>query len=335
MERMISRTTSLDPSKLMNINRRVNFELESVDENVNDTSRYTKQQSFDLPSSAEYFKQKQRQKRQQKKQQQQQPRLQRQSKLKTHSEIIDEVEEDNETSSSTPPRDEQQVTSTIEEHGTPAKIEKGGRKNSSSKKQKGRKTHSEIVDDVEEEQNATTSTTNQNEEEEEEEEVEENIAAYYEENNEDSDDEYEDDYDNVGSPVDPDLEVLNRAPANINFEYKSFIRLRNIIYLALLLRKNPSLRKYRFHYLQEMKRREAAMKSRVQSSSELFNEKFEKLKQKLNWRNFNLFKSSSTGTSSTDTSQPPNGDDDFPSTPTDNGNNEPLVRPSRVRTSSL
>ena len=193
------------------------------------------------------------------------------------------------TSSSTPPRDEQQVSSTIEEHGTPAKIEKGGRKNSSSKKQKGRKTHSEIVDDVEEEQNATTSTTNQNVEEEEEE-VEENIAAYYEENNEDSDDEYEDDYDNVGSPVDPDLEVLNRAPANINFEYKSFLRLRNIIYLALLLRKNPSLRKYRFHYLQEMKRREAAMKSRVQSSSELFNEKFEKLKQKLNWRNFNLFK---------------------------------------------
>ena len=333
---MISRTTSLDPSKLMNVNRRVNFELESIDENVNDTSRYTKQQSFDLPSSSEYFKQKQRQKRQQKKQQQQ-PRLQRQSKLKTHSEIIDEVEEDNETSSSTPPRDEQQVSSTLEEHGTPAKIEKGGRKNSSSKKQKGRKTHSEIVDDIEEEQNATTSTTNQIEEEVEKvEEVEEDIAAYYEENNEDSDDEYEDDYENVGSPVDPnDLEVLNRAPANINFEYKSFLRLRNIIYLALLLRKNPSLRKYRFHYLQEMKRREAAMKSRVQSSGELFNEKFEKLKQKLNWRNFNLFKSSSTGTSSTDTSQPPNVDDDFPSTPTDNGNNEPLVRSSRVRTSSL
>ena len=153
-------------------------------------------------------------------------------------------------------------------------------------------------------------------------------------------------------------EPARTSGRNENFEYKSFLRLRNIIFLALMLRKNPSLRKYRFHYLVEAKKREEARRSRVQSSNELFNEMFsqrlEKFKQKISWRNLSIFRGgSSSGTSSTNTNNPDDLDNDttFQAGPTNNGNNETarradnnnnnsepspiIVRSSRVRTSSL
>lgn len=189
-----------------------------------------------------------------------------------------------------------------------------------------RKTKSELIDDEDENINDINQYEDQIDEEEEE---EDEILEEEEEERK---------------------EPARTSGRNENFEYKSFLRLRNIIYLALMLRKNPSLRKYRFHYLVEVKKREEARRSRVQSSNELFNEMFsqrlEKFKQKISWRNLSIFRGgSSSGTSSTNTNNP-DDDDTFQAgpSPRTTGNNEPradpepsptIVRSSRVRTSSL
>lgn len=47
---------------------------------------------------------------------------------------------------------------------------------------------------------------------------------------------------------------------NMDFKYESFLRLRNILYLCLLLEKNPSLRQYRHHYLVALKQKELEAK---------------------------------------------------------------------------
>jgi hypothetical protein len=75
-------------------------------------------------------------------------------------------------------------------------------------------------------------------------------------------------------------------PENESFNYKSFIRLRNLICLCLLLRKNPSLVKYRMHYLMKAKEEEEKLnKYKVQSFSEFYNQtinkNYEKLKKKI------------------------------------------------------
>lgn len=192
------------------------------------------------------------------------------------------------------------------------------------KKAKSKKTNSEIIDDDEEENNYRPNSDRIEEEEEEH--------------------HYEHDYEEEDLPREEPEQLLDRV-RNGNFEYKSFLRLRNIIYLCLLLRKNPSLRKYRYHYLQELRKKEQARKqNRVQSTAELFNEKFEKLKQKLNIKNFGLFqRDNSSGTSSTNTHQDFEDDIDnnvdesnVVSSSNDPSNSEikPFVR-KHVRTSSL
>lgn len=290
IEKTIIRSTSLDPSKLT---RRVNFDLEDVP----DTSRrkFSRNVSIDVPSSTEYYKNKQK--------------SHRKSKLKTQSEIIEEEEED--------------------EHKTHSEM-----LDEDEEMKPKKSTHSEIVDDEDEEASSKIKTHSE-------------LV---------DDDNYENGY--REEEVDEDDDISNKSPVyenekqagkgfgrNEHFEYKSFLRLRNIFYLALLLRKNPSLCKYRYHYLQEVKRREMSKKSRIQSKTELFNEmfneKYEKIKQKINWKNFALFRNSdSGGTSSTDTSNN-NGDDEESIR---SGNNE-ILRPSvnesllnrsgRIRTSSL
>lgn len=70
---------------------------------------------------------------------------------------------------------------------------------------------------------------------------------------------------------------------NDQFKYESFLRLRNIFYLCLLLKKNPTLQTYRYHYLQEVKRRDlASNRSKVESSSNFISMQYERLKIKLN-----------------------------------------------------
>jgi hypothetical protein len=72
--------------------------------------------------------------------------------------------------------------------------------------------------------------------------------------------------------------------SNEQFKYESFLRLRNVFYLCLLLKKNPSLRLYRHHYIEEVKKREkAANRSKVQSKSNFFSERYERLLRKLNF----------------------------------------------------
>ena len=73
---------------------------------------------------------------------------------------------------------------------------------------------------------------------------------------------------------------------NADFNYKSFLRLRNLICLCLLLRKNPSLAKYRMHYLLKVKEEEEKLeKFRVQTFAEFYNQTinkhFETFKRKL------------------------------------------------------
>lgn len=257
-------------------NRRVNFE---------DERRLTRTTSLDVPSTSEYLKNVKKSRRTRSK-----------PKLATHSEVIDEDEDE------TVPR----------------------------------KTKSELIDDDYDE--------NINE-----------INQY--EDQIDEEDEDEDEILEEEEEEEERKEPARTSGRNENFEYKSFLRLRNIIFLALMLRKNPSLRKYRFHYLVEAKKREEARRSRVQSSNELFNEMFsqrlEKFKQKISWRNLSIFRGgSSSGTSSTNTNNPDDDNDNtFQARHSNNGNNERtraadnnsnnpepspiIVRSSRVRTSSL
>jgi hypothetical protein len=68
--------------------------------------------------------------------------------------------------------------------------------------------------------------------------------------------------------------------SNDQFKYESFLRLRNVFYLCLLLKKNPSLRLYRHHYIEEVKKQE----SKVQPKMSFFNDSFERFKRKMNWK---------------------------------------------------
>ena len=76
---------------------------------------------------------------------------------------------------------------------------------------------------------------------------------------------------------------------NLDFKYTSFLRLRNLIFLCLLLRKNPSLKQYRQHYLLQVKKdEEKANKNKPnQSFTEFYEEKlakkFNKLKEKMRY----------------------------------------------------
>lgn len=74
---------------------------------------------------------------------------------------------------------------------------------------------------------------------------------------------------------------------NFKFDYDSFRRLRNIIFLCLLLRKNPLLKKYRNHYLKELKSREAQEKlKQVESKSEFLARSYNTLKNKFDLMRF-------------------------------------------------
>ncbi|CAF0841611.1 unnamed protein product [Brachionus calyciflorus] len=54
-----------------------------------------------------------------------------------------------------------------------------------------------------------------------------------------------------------ELVATDENPENkFHFKYESFLRLRNLIFLSLLLNKNPALRKYRYHYLNRVKQEE-------------------------------------------------------------------------------
>ena len=74
---------------------------------------------------------------------------------------------------------------------------------------------------------------------------------------------------------------------NEAFKYTSFLRLRNLIFLCLMLRKNPSLKRYRLHYLIQVKEEEERLKGlrQRQTAAELIEEKiikkFSKLKHKI------------------------------------------------------
>jgi hypothetical protein len=46
-------------------------------------------------------------------------------------------------------------------------------------------------------------------------------------------------------------QTMRIKKGNEHFKYSSFLRLRNLIFLCLLLKKNPTLRKFRYHYLKE------------------------------------------------------------------------------------
>ena len=87
----------------------------------------------------------------------------------------------------------------------------------------------------------------------------------------------------VPSDSEPTSQHVIKQP-NTNFKYTSFLRLRNMMFLCLLLKKNPSLRKYRQHYLLEMQRRQEIemKKMRNQSFNEFYNERFKKFTNKIN-----------------------------------------------------
>ena len=78
-----------------------------------------------------------------------------------------------------------------------------------------------------------------------------------------------------------------RKKANDSFKYKSFLRLRNMIFLCLLLRKNPSLQRYRLHYLEVVRKeeREKLKEKSNQTAGEFLEEhfvkKFKTLKKKI------------------------------------------------------
>lgn len=50
------------------------------------------------------------------------------------------------------------------------------------------------------------------------------------------------------------LDDVNIKLTNRSFKYEKFLRLRNLLFLCLVLNKNPSLKKYRFHYLESMRK---------------------------------------------------------------------------------
>ena len=93
-------------------------------------------------------------------------------------------------------------------------------------------------------------------------------------------------------------------PGNEQFKYESFLRLRNMLYLCLLLKKNPSIHVYRHHYLEEIKRRDrAANRSKVETSGDFFTERYDKLMKKLNFKMWRDKKTSNNDTATTDTKE--------------------------------
>jgi hypothetical protein len=63
---------------------------------------------------------------------------------------------------------------------------------------------------------------------------------------------------------------------NQDFKFSSFLRLRNLFYLCLLLRRNPSLKKLRYHYLVAETASRRLKQERVESFHEFYNKKLVK-----------------------------------------------------------
>ena len=101
------------------------------------------------------------------------------------------------------------------------------------------------------------------------------------------------DQENQGRKLEKPMRAISKMngslikQANDSFQYKSFLRLRNMIFLCLLLRKNPSLQRYRLHYLELVRKeeREKLKEKSNQSASEFLEEhfvkKFKTLKKKI------------------------------------------------------
>lgn len=71
-------------------------------------------------------------------------------------------------------------------------------------------------------------------------------------------------------------EVIKRS--NPNFQYTSFLRLRNLFFLCLMLKSNPTLRKFRHHYLvARSKEQQANSDVKVGKFSESLNKKLGKI----------------------------------------------------------
>ena len=68
--------------------------------------------------------------------------------------------------------------------------------------------------------------------------------------------------------------------SNPNFQYASFLRLRNMIFLCLLLKTNPSLRKFRHHYLLALSKSQPKPKIEIRPFSDTLNEKLGKILMK-------------------------------------------------------
>lgn len=77
---------------------------------------------------------------------------------------------------------------------------------------------------------------------------------------------------------------------NVTFNYKSYLRLRNLIYLCLLLKNNPSLKKFRYHYIKEEneeEERQRKRKKRAETFQEFYTSGFERFKTKFKLRSRN------------------------------------------------
>ncbi len=67
--------------------------------------------------------------------------------------------------------------------------------------------------------------------------------------------------------------------SNPDFNYKSFLRLRNLFFLCLMLKSNPILRKFRHHYLVQKAKEDRILESvvKVGTFSESLNKKLGKI----------------------------------------------------------
>jgi hypothetical protein len=114
-----------------------------------------------------------------------------------------------------------------------------------------------------------------------------NENNYYNESDDTFDDVFEVNDDSMTNGLAADISKPNYdiKTGNSDFKFESFLRLRNIFYLCLMLKKNPSLRMYRRHYLEEIRKREAAQFHKVQTSSQFFSENLERLLIKIKAKN--------------------------------------------------
>lgn len=87
-------------------------------------------------------------------------------------------------------------------------------------------------------------------------------------------------YQNDNLESEDDVPTLTRQESimikksNPNFQYSSFLRLRNLFYLCLLLKNNPGLRKFRHHYLVNLsQKKEKTIVLEIESFSSMVNKK--------------------------------------------------------------